>query len=155
MAADSPQMLPCDCNACVSIRAVKAAHAAQHLDAETKSRILLREWLSPEQLVQYEARGAFEVIGSKTGKRYRIEERRQLNVYELDRSGRDSHGWCFIPDGGLATGDVMLAQKIALETDEERVMTVALRFRTETGLARFVSWLAAIWGRGSSISRMR
>jgi hypothetical protein len=132
---------------CSSIRAVSSAHPSRRPDAETRSRILLRKWLSSEQLAQYETRGAFEVIGSKTGRRYRIEERRQLNVYQLDRRGRRSRGWCFIPKGGLPTGDVMLAQKVALETDEERVIKVALPFRTETGLDWLVSWVAAIWGR--------
>jgi hypothetical protein len=151
MAADSPQLRPCECDACSSIR---ASYPSRRLDAETRSRILLRKWLSSEQLAQYETRGAFEVIGSKTGRRYRIEERRQLNVYQLDRRGRRSRGWCFIPKGGLPTGDVMLAQKVALETDEERVMKVALPFRTETGLDWLVSWVAAIWGRGS-VNRRR
>jgi hypothetical protein len=154
MVADLTQMRSCECDACSSIRAVSSAHSCRRPDAETRSRILLRKWLSSEQLAQYETRGAFEVIGSKTGRRYRIEERRQLNVYQLDRRGRRSLGWCFIPKSGLPTGDVMLAQKVALETDEERVMKVALPFRTETGLDWLVNWVAAIWGRGS-ISRRR
>jgi hypothetical protein len=151
MTADSTQLRPCEGDACSSIR---TAYPSRRLDAETRSRILLRKWLSSEQLAQYETRGAFEVIGSKTGRRYRIEERRQLNVYQLDRRGRRNRGWCFIPKGGLPTGDVMLAQKVALETDEERVMKVALPFRTETGLDWLVSWVAAIWGRGS-VNRRR
>jgi hypothetical protein len=69
MAAASGQVRPCECDVCVSIRAVRAARAAQCPDPETKSRILLRQWPSPEQLTQYKARGAFEVVGSKTGKR--------------------------------------------------------------------------------------
>ncbi|RZM94007.1 hypothetical protein CWO91_39725 [Bradyrhizobium genosp. SA-3] len=36
--------------------------------------------------------------------------------------------WCFIPLGGLVAGDVMLAQKIALETDEERALSVGNSF---------------------------
>ena len=32
---------------------------------------LLREWLSPEQLAQYDEHGYFEVTGCRTGKRYR------------------------------------------------------------------------------------
>ena len=146
MAATSGQARPCECDVCVCIRDVRAAYAAQCPDPETKSRILLRQWLSPEQLTQYDARGAFEVIGSKTGKRYRIEGRRQQNVCELDRKGRRIRGLCFMPEGRLATGDVMLCQKIALETDEERVMKVALPFQAETGLGRFVSLVAAFWG---------
>jgi hypothetical protein len=36
-------------------------------------------------------------------------------------------GWCFVPKGSLVTGDVMLAQKIALETFECRALAVANR----------------------------
>ena len=143
MQAGPAQTWLCECDACVSFRFVKAAHAAQRLDAETKSRILLREWLTPEQLAQYARNRCFEVIGSKTGKRYLIQEGRQQNVFELEPPFR---GWCFIPDGSLATGDVMLAQKIALETDEEGTMKVALPFWGEPGLSQFVNWMAATWG---------
>jgi hypothetical protein len=82
MAAASGQVRPCECDVCVCIRDVRAAYAAQCHDPETNCRIPLRQWLSPEQVTQYEARGAFEVVGSKTGKRYRIEGRRQQNVCE-------------------------------------------------------------------------
>ena len=39
---------------------------------EQRGLKLLREWLSQEQLAQYDAHGYFEVIGCHTGKRYRI-----------------------------------------------------------------------------------
>jgi len=123
-----------------------AASGAAESKSEAKAKALLKEWLSPEQLVQYERNRWFEVVGSKTGKRYRIQERQQQNVYELDAEGRPIRGWCFMPKGPLATGDVMLAQKIALETDEKGAMKVALRFWSEMGLSRFVRWLAATWG---------
>ena len=123
-----------------------AAWGAAESKSEAKAKALLKEWLSSEQLVQYEQNRWFEVVGSKTGKRYRIQERQQQNVYELDAEGRPIRGWCFMPKGGLATGDVMLAQKIALETDEKGAMQVALRFWSEMGLSRFVRWLAATWG---------
>jgi hypothetical protein len=142
MEADSAQRGLCECDACVSFRGVKAAHTAQRLDAETKSRILLREWLTPEQLALYLRNRCFEVFGSKTGKRYLIQEGRQQNVFELEPPFR---GWCFVPKGSLATGDVMLAQKIALETDEEETLKVALPFWGEPGLRRFVNWMAATW----------
>jgi hypothetical protein len=141
--ADADQIGPCECDACVGIRAARAALAAQRLAACTKSRILLREWLSPEQLAQYERHRCFEVVGSKTGKRYRIQEGRQQNVFELDPPFR---GWCFMPEGRLATGDVMLAQKIAIETDEDMAMKVALRFWGQEGLRGFAHWMGAIWG---------
>jgi hypothetical protein len=144
IAACFAQTRICKSDACVSVRAVRAAQSAQHLHPKSKSEILLREWLFPEQLAQYEAMGAFEVIGSKTGKRYRIQEGRQQNVYELDGKGRRIRGWCFMPKGNLAMGDVMLAQKIALETDEEWAIKVAALFWAERGCARDGNSLTAI-----------
>jgi len=71
-------------------------------------------------------------------------DRTQQNVYELDKKGRPFRGWCFAPKGFLPAGDVMLAQKIALETDEGGAMKVALPFWARTEW--FMSWVAAIWG---------
>jgi hypothetical protein len=51
-----------------------------------------------------------------------------MNVYEIDHTGRALGGWCFIPNNHLVAGDVMLAQKIALETDERAALAVAKRF---------------------------
>ena len=51
-----------------------------------------------------------------------------MNIHELDGAGRPRAGWCFAPKGHLVAGDVMLAQKIALETDERGALTVANKF---------------------------
>ena len=53
---------------------------------------------------------------------------RPPHVNELDEYGRLGTGRCFVPLGGLAQGDVMLAQKIALETDENRALSIANSF---------------------------
>jgi hypothetical protein len=45
-----------------------------------------------------------------------------MNVYELDRAGNIVAHWCFAPKGDLAMGDVLLAQKIALETMEREAL---------------------------------
>jgi hypothetical protein len=37
-------------------------------------------------------------------------------------------GWCFVPRDPLVAGDVMLAQKIALETDEQGALALANNF---------------------------
>jgi hypothetical protein len=95
---------------------------------ELRGRKLLREWLSPGQLAQYDAHNYFEVTGCHTGKRYRIRHGMGMNVYELDNGGRPRTGWCFVPKDHLVTGDVMLAQKIALETDERGALAVANNF---------------------------
>lgn len=95
---------------------------------EFRGRKLLREWLSPEQLTQYDAHNYFEVTGCHTGKRYRISHAVGANVYELDDAGRPRAGWCFVPNDHLVAGDVMLAQKIALETNERSALAVANNF---------------------------
>jgi len=93
-------------------------------EQEARGRALLLEWLSEPQRKQYQERNCFEVTGCHSGKRYRIRYGMGTNVYELDDKGRPVTGWCFVPEGYLVAGDVMLAQKIALETDEQGALLV-------------------------------
>ena len=95
---------------------------------ELRGLKLLREWLSQEQLAQYDAHNYFEVVGCHTGKRYRICHGTGANVFELNAAGLPRKGWCFVPSESLVAGDVMLAQKIALETDERVALATANNF---------------------------
>ena len=104
-----------------------------YLGSEARGLELLKEWLSPEQFAQYDAKSYFEVIGCHSGKRYRISHGNSMNIHELDGAGHPCVGWCFVPKGYLVAGDVMLAQKIALETDERGALTVANKFSVPTG----------------------
>lgn len=97
-------------------------------EREARGLRLLREWLSPEQLAQYDAHSYFDVIGCDSGKRYRIQQGTSMNIHEIDGAGHPRVGWCFVPNGYLVAGDVMLAQKIAMETDERGALTVAKQF---------------------------
>jgi hypothetical protein len=45
----------------------------------------------------------------------------------MDGAANPTMGWCFVPKGYLVPGDVMLAQKIALERDELAALAVANR----------------------------
>ena len=98
-------------------------------EAEQKALDLLKQWLSSVQLAQYERTGRFDVTGCHSGKRYRICRGRQMNVHELDQNGVQIAVWCFGPEGCLPVSDIMLAQKIALETDEHAALAVANRCR--------------------------
>ncbi|MGL3108088.1 hypothetical protein [Bradyrhizobium sp. BR 1432] len=95
---------------------------------EGRSLRLLREWLSPAQSAQFAAQGYFEVIGGDTGKQYRIYAGRGANVCEVDERGGPTVGLCFLPRGELPIGDVMLSQKIALESCESRALEVSRKF---------------------------
>jgi hypothetical protein len=108
----------CDCPACNPITAKAVV---------SKSVALLREWLSPTQLAQYDEFEYFDVTGS-AGKRYRIAYGTQNNIVEYDESGTKATAvLCFGPQGGSGSlcGDVMLAQKIMLENDEPGALKVA------------------------------
>ena len=95
---------------------------------EARAIALMRAWLTPEQRSQFERYNRFDVVGSESGKRYRICYGTSTNVYEMDDKDRVVVGWCFRPVGSLVAGDVMLAQKIALETDERATLLVAKPF---------------------------
>jgi hypothetical protein len=94
-------------------------------EAEEKGDKLLQSWLTPEQGRQWRSRRQFEVVGCDTGTRYRIIHSAVMNVLQLDDTGRCVARWCFMPGGELVSGDVLLAQKVALETMERTALSVA------------------------------
>lgn len=65
----------------------------------------------------------FYVRGGYTGTLYRIAPFERVVVY--DHSGRAIRKLCFEPQGCLPIADQMLAQKIALESDERHALRVA------------------------------
>jgi hypothetical protein len=95
--------------------------------AKHKALTLLRLWLSPQQAAQYNSQEHFDVIGSDTSTRYRIRHGQMMNIDQLDCAGNRVCQWCFAPEGELAAGDCMLAQKIALETFETEALATANR----------------------------
>ena len=107
---------------------------------EARGRRLLRDWLSPHQRAQFDDKDYFEVVGCDSQKRYRIHNRMTYgetpNVYEIDDSGQSKVAWCFLPAGRLVAGDIMLAQKIALETDEHNALAVANGFAPRPDIIR-------------------
>ena len=96
--------------------------------AQDRGIQLLTENLAPTQRQQFEKHGFFDVVGGSTGKRYRIRNGRQMNIEQLDKNGRRVCGWCFFPQGSLVAGDVMLAQKMALELYEGEALRIANRY---------------------------
>jgi hypothetical protein len=97
-------------------------------EEEARGLKLLQESLSPAQQEQHGRFGYFDVVGGNTGKRYRIEYGFQLNVLLLDNRGRTKAVLCFAPEGNLSAGDVMLAQKLALELFETDTLKIANKF---------------------------
>jgi hypothetical protein len=118
-----------------------------HLDTpEARGQRFLRHWLSTSQRKQFDTSEYFDVIGCDTGKTYRIHYGRNLNVHELDEEGHPKMGWCFVPKNFLVAGEVMLAQKIALETFEVDALEVALRFRPIAPTHGRIAWTISLAG---------
>jgi hypothetical protein len=95
-------------------------------EAEARGLRLLWENLSPAQREQQEKYGYFDVIGERTGSRYRIRQGFQVGL--LDNKGKTKAVFCFMPEGELPAGDVMLAQKLALELFELDTLKIANKF---------------------------
>jgi hypothetical protein len=86
--------------------------------AEQRALELLKQKLTPVQREQFNRRRSFDVAGGSTGTRYRIHRGHQMNVEELWPDGKRAHLLCFMPMGPLPIADILLAQKVALETFE-------------------------------------
>jgi hypothetical protein len=106
------------------IRGHRLLQAAER-EAHARGLRLLINNLSPAQRAQYDADGYFEVTGGETGKRYRITKAYQMNVLEIAKNGKRTRSLCFLPKGNLVLGDIMLAQKLALELFEANALAVA------------------------------
>ena len=69
---------------------------AGYTQEETRGINLLKQWLSPEQLAQYESHRYFDVIGRQSGKHYRTLFGTAMNIREMDpRGGQQSAGVLF------------------------------------------------------------
>lgn len=97
--------------------------------ALTTARATLMEHLSPVQLREFEKNTCFHVTGNETGKTYRINRASSSNVYELvaGPGSQVRKRWCFVDSGHqIPVYDLMLMQKLCLETDESASMAVAI-----------------------------
>jgi len=93
--------------------------------ADQKAIDLLKEWLTPKQLRDFEKTSSFVVKGNVTNKTYRITKTSTFGVKELGNKNNTVRSLCFVPSTAYAVGDIMLAQKIMLETREDEVLKIA------------------------------
>jgi hypothetical protein len=92
--------------------------------ADERATALLLANLTNQQRRQYAADRYFDVIGGQSRRHYRIWHRSQQNIEEIDRFGNRRCIWCVHPTG-VAMGDVLLAQKVALELFEFDALEIA------------------------------
>jgi hypothetical protein len=96
--------------------------------AEFRARELLVANLTPEQRAEFEAGGSFVVVGSKTGKTYRIRKGWENNVRSPEEDGTDTV-YCIHPGIRVPEHDNMLTQKLLLELNEEAFLKEAVTYR--------------------------
>jgi hypothetical protein len=90
-----------------------------------KATALLREHISAAQWRQLEEFGHFDAIGARTGRRYQIRHGYAGNIVGLDVAGRPDVQYCIHPDMRMPTEDVMLAQVLLIECNEELFLRTA------------------------------
>jgi hypothetical protein len=101
----------------------------RRLLARQRGLKLLEANLTPDQLKQFLATRRFDVVGGVTGRTYRIRMAAgPMHVEELDHRGHCVRRLCFYPRGRLVDGDVVLAQKVALEAFEVEALAIANKF---------------------------
>jgi hypothetical protein len=99
------------------------AHALRQRIAERKARTLLLAMLTDEQRADLERASGFKVhVGDRV---YEVAKGYAGNVYLLDEDGQRVERYCIHGPSYLPDEDQMLAQKLMLETDEERFLRVA------------------------------
>ncbi len=91
--------------------------------ADAKARVLLERALTPQQRRDLFAKRCFYVKGKRFT--YRIREGHSGNVDALDSSGRVVSRLCAHPLGRVPVYDMMLAQKLWIETDENMFLEKA------------------------------
>lgn len=96
--------------ACQKVETKKVAR----LEGVRRARQLLTECLSPQQLEEFETHGYFHTVGAD-GHLYRIEKGYGHNVFRVE-NGRDVAEYCIINTEMVPDYDLMLAQKLLLET---------------------------------------
>ena len=94
-----------------------------HHEAEARSKTLLYELLTGDQLCEMEAVGQFHVEGAD-GYTYLIRKGHGHNVWRIE-GGQRTVEYCIITRGWVPVYDLMLTQKLLLETDPEHFLRTA------------------------------
>ena len=96
--------------------------------ADAKAKELLQSFLTPEQLKSLEEQSNF-IVESESKRLYKLRKMNNNGVLEIDQEGKRIGGLCANFGGAdIPTYDLMLAQKLMIETNEELFLRTARRF---------------------------
>lgn len=95
--------------------------------ADAKAELLLRSVLTPDQLTDYEKHQRFDVR-SQHGNLYRLKYGKVRNIQRLNHEHEPVMGYCIHPKESVPVADVLVAQKLLIEGDEDRFLQTAHAF---------------------------
>jgi len=90
----------------------------QRDEIELRAKNLLLSCLTPDQRTMYEREQKFRVVSNR-GNVFELHHKRLHGVYRLDMQGKKIEEWCVSPHGRIPICDVLLSQKVMLESDED------------------------------------
>lgn len=117
---------------CAENQARELAAQKRRGEAQTRARKILLEHLAEPQRLELESMGRFHVaVGEKT---YRIERKAQHNVFLLNKDGSVEREYCAIlDDPSVPLDDLLLSQKLILESDEKEFHLAANAWDVKNG----------------------
>lgn len=119
-------------------------HKQDQERANDRARKLLLSCLNPNQRLEFEACNMFHVR-TRRGETFRIIAKPQHNVFRLEPMHRDDEPllrkavmeYCLVhQDSRIPVYDLMLAQKLLLETDPEKFVSLANKWELDDGNRR-------------------
>lgn len=114
-----------------------AAEAERRKQATERARQLLVAMLDREQQEEFAKNRSFIVHTKDRQRRYQVTYGTAGNVLLLNPAGQTIAKFCIHPEEEVPTPDVMLAQKLLLETDEQQFLKIANKtvIRNESAVA--------------------
>lgn len=104
---------------------VRAIELAEQKVADEKAESLLRKILTPKQRLELDQHGHFHVW-AKDGFKYRINRQGGHNVSRVcPETGKTIAQYCIVPKIFVPSSDRLLAQKLLLEADPERFISLS------------------------------
>lgn len=100
-------------------------HLVESTLATNKAKKLLADHLTSTQLHDYEMDGYFMATGNMSGHVYRICHGSSMNISRVDEQGGYLVTYCIQPSEHVPHEDVMLAQKLLIETNEALFLATA------------------------------
>ena len=107
-----------------TLRLLSTTRQKQDDTINSRAKILLNQHLTCKQRLDLESTKSF-LLTAKDNYTYRITEGSCNNVHRIEKDGTEKFSLCVVSEEQIPTYDLMLAQKLLLETDSAAFLTLA------------------------------